>query len=118
MRDEWSEAFINALKNRDTERLRQIPKADLHNHFVLGGSRSFIRERKGLMIPALEGVLKSMQEMDQWNQEFIGKYFESSEGRRFLIEAAFVQAREDGVTVLEMLLSPVFGLLFEICVLS
>ena len=54
------------------------------------------------MIPALEGVLKSMQEMDQWNQEFIGKYFESSEGRRFLIEAAFVQAREDGVTVLEI----------------
>ena len=93
MRDEWSEAFINALKNRDTERLRQIPKADLHNHFVLGGSRSFIRERKGLMIPALEGVLKSMQEMDQWNQEFIGKYFESSEGRRFLIESSFVQAR-------------------------
>ena len=31
----------------DTERVKQIPKADLHNHFVLGGSRAFIRERKG-----------------------------------------------------------------------
>ena len=102
MGDKWSEAFIKALKDGDTERVKQIPKADLHNHFVLGGSRAFIRERKGLVIPALEGILESMQEMDRWNQEYIGKYFESGEGRRFLIEAAFVQAREDGVTVLEI----------------
>ena len=102
MGDKWSEAFIKALKDGDTERVKQIPKADSHNHFVLGGSRAFIRERKGLVIPALEGILESMQEMDRWNQEYIGKYFESGEGRRFLIEAAFVQAREDGVTVLEI----------------
>ena len=35
MGDKWSEAFIKALKDGDTERVKQIPKADLHNHFVL-----------------------------------------------------------------------------------
>lgn len=102
MRDKWSEAFISALKDRDAEQVRAIPKADLHNHFVLGGSRNFIHKRKGIVIPALEGILKSMQDMDRWNREYIGKYFENNEGRRFLIEAAFAQAREDGVTVLEI----------------
>ena len=82
MGDKWSEAFIKALKDGDTEQVKRIPKADLHNHFVLGGSRAFIRERKELVIPALEGILHSMQEMARWNQENIGKYFESGEGRR------------------------------------
>lgn len=77
MGDKWSEAFIKALKDGDTERVKQIPKADLHNHFVLGGSRGFIRERKGLVIPALEGILESMKEMDRWNQEYIGKFLKA-----------------------------------------
>ncbi len=100
MGDKWSEAFIKALKDGDTERVKQIPKADLHNHFVLGGSRApFIRERKGARdscagrhsgIDAGDGPLES------------GVYWKSIlKARRFHIEA-FVQAREDGVTVLEI----------------
>lgn len=34
--------FTYALKQRNLEELRKYPKADLHNHFVLGGSRSFL----------------------------------------------------------------------------
>ena len=30
--------FTDALKQRNLEELRKHPKADLHNHFVLGGS--------------------------------------------------------------------------------
>ena len=30
--------FTDALEQRNLEELRKYPKADLHNHFVLGGN--------------------------------------------------------------------------------
>ena len=39
--------FTYALKQRNLEELRKYPKADLHNHFVLGGSRSFLYQAVG-----------------------------------------------------------------------
>ena len=35
-----SRKFITALKDNDLAAVREVPKADLHNHFVLGGSRA------------------------------------------------------------------------------
>lgn len=34
--------------------------------------------------------------------KYIGQYFNSTEGRKLLIRATFQQAKEDGVTVLEI----------------
>lgn len=31
--------FTDALKSADLSAIRSFPKADLHNHFVLGGNR-------------------------------------------------------------------------------
>lgn len=102
MKEKYSEAFMEALISKDLDAIRLIPKADLHNHFVLGGSREFIRSSVGIDIPCVEGVLNSMQEMHDWNSRFLGDRFHSSSMRRFLIDAAFVQAKADGVTVLEI----------------
>lgn len=33
-----SRKFITALKDNDLAAVREVPKADLHNHFVLGGA--------------------------------------------------------------------------------
>lgn len=43
-----------------------------------------------------------MGEMDQWSQKYIGQDFDSTEMRKLLIKATFQQAKEDGVTVLEI----------------
>jgi adenosine deaminase len=43
-----------------------------------------------------------MDEMHAWNAQNIGDYFNSPEGRRMLIKATFAQAKEDGVTILEI----------------
>lgn len=43
-----------------------------------------------------------MGEMDQWSQKYIGQDFNSTEMRKLLIKATFQQAKEDGVTVLEI----------------
>jgi len=94
--------FKEALIKGDLEALRKCPKADLHNHFVLGGSRKYILEHGGPDIRPLQSPLHSMDEMHAWNRENLGNAFDSAEGRKMLIRAAFSQAKEDGVTVLEI----------------
>ena len=94
--------FLEALKNGDLVAIRSFPKADLHNHFVLGGNREYIFEKTGYNINPISNPLKSMNEMNAWSADYIGNRFNSTEGRKLLIEATFVQAKHDGVTVLEI----------------
>ena len=94
--------FTDALKQRNLEELRKHPKADLHNHFVLGGSRSFLYQATDKRIEPITHPMSSMDEMEAWSQKYIGQYFNSTEMRKLLIKAAFQQAKEDGVTVLEI----------------
>jgi len=102
MQDSYSKQFMEALKDQDIEVVRQIPKADLHNHFVLGGSRQYIQKMTGINIPYHVGVLSCMQDMHDWNGKYIGEKFNNSQMRKLLIEATFAQAKEDGVKVLEI----------------
>lgn len=97
-----SKKFIKALKDNDLEVIKKLPKADLHNHFVLGGSRAYIYEKKQILIEPVRQPLASMQEMDSWSSRYIGEQFSSSDMRKFLIESTFVQAKSDGVTILEI----------------
>ena len=94
--------FIDAVKSENLDMIRSFPKADLHNHFVLGGSRDYILNKSGYEIKPISEPLKSMSEMDAWSGQYIGNRFNSSEGRRLLIDATFEQAKLDGVTVLEI----------------
>ena len=99
----WEDSsFIEAIKKGDLEIIRRFPKSDLHNHFVLGGCREYILSKTGYAIEPISGPLGSMNEMDAWSSRHIGNRFNSPEGRKMLIEAAFVQAKKDGVTVLEI----------------
>lgn len=96
------EDFIAALKERNIEKIKSCPKADLHNHFVLGGSRQYLHQFTGVKIEPVRSPLKSMNEMHEWNRVNIGEKFEGTEMRKTLIRAAFEQAKEDGVTLLEI----------------
>lgn len=96
------ESFTDALKQRNLEKIRVFPKSDLHNHFVLGGSRQYLQKMTGIKIEAVKAPILSMNEMHAWNRENLGERFGTSEMRKLLIRAAFHQAREDGVTVLEI----------------
>ncbi|MBQ6588464.1 MAG: adenosine deaminase [Butyrivibrio sp.] len=94
--------FIDAIKSENLDAIRSFPKADLHNHFVLGGSREYILEKIGYEITPISKTLSSMSEMDAWSSKYIGNRFNSLEGRKLLIEATFEQAKRDGVTILEI----------------
>ena len=94
--------FVDALIQENLEAIRRCPKSDLHNHFVLGGSRHFLRDYSGRDILPIKHPLHSMDEMHAWNSKNIGTIFETPEGRRMLIQATFLQAKDDGVTILEI----------------
>ena len=94
--------FIEAIKRENLDEIRRFSKADLHNHFVLGGNREYLFDKTGYKIKPISAPLKSMSEMEAWSSKYIGNRFNSSEGRKLLIEATFAQAKADGVTVLEI----------------
>ena len=94
--------FTDALEQGNLKAIRECPKADLHNHFVLGGSRKYLKEQTGRDIRPITEPLHSMNDMHAWNGQNIGNYFDSPEGRRQLIKATFTQTKEDGVTILEI----------------
>lgn len=72
--------FTDALKNEDLDAVRKCPKADLHNHFVLGGNRQFLLKHSGKDIQPIIKPLHSMDEMHAWNAQNLGNYFENPEG--------------------------------------
>ena len=91
--------FTDALKIGDLEAVRSFPKADLHDHFVLGGSRRYLREHSGKDIQPIRKPLRSMEEMHAWAPRNLAGLADTAEGRRLLIRAAFAQAAEDGKLV-------------------
>lgn len=98
---ETSERFRGALVSGDLEQLRRCPKADLHNHGVMGGDPSSVQPDDGFPRGPLQHKLSSMPAMHAWVGERYGKTMPSRQGRLRLIAATFAQARNDGVTRLE-----------------
>lgn len=97
-----SEMFIQALESRDMDLLKKVPKTDLHNHSTNGCSVEYAKRHAGIIVPKLEGKLKSMDEMHQWMSKNIDEYFKTTEGRNILLEGCFEVAKDDGITVLEV----------------
>ena len=50
MSDLYSKMFIQGLKEFDLNKIKKVPKADLHNHFVLGGNRNYIKKKTGITL--------------------------------------------------------------------
>lgn len=94
--------FAAALETGDLPALRRAPKADLHIHGFGGGDRAFVRQRTGVDVAPVDGVLPSMAAMHAFAEERLAPVFAGTVGRALALEATFVQARKDGVTRLEV----------------
>ena len=70
--------FADALRCGDLEAVRKCLKADLHNHFVLGGSREYLHRHLGRDIQPIKNPIHSMDEMHIWNAQNMGDYFDMS----------------------------------------
>lgn len=99
-----SERFIAGLEQGDLELIQAVPKSDLHNHCWMGGRIAYIEERLGIQIKRPPAVCDPDRVFGWVSSEFLPMIYEA-ERRQVAIEAAFVQAADDGVTVL----APSFG---------
>lgn len=95
------EKFITALESNDLDEMKKIPKGDLHNHSSIGGNKRYIEKWAGVSIPKAP-KFKDLDDMRQWYRRNIKLLLKGTLGYEKLIEAAFVQAKMDGVKVLNM----------------
>lgn len=93
--------FAKALENNDILEMRKIPKSDLHNHGTRGGNKKYIEEWSGVSIPN-PPKFKNLMNMNCWSDQNIKVLLQGQAGFEKRIEAAFVQAKMDGIVVLNM----------------
>lgn len=97
MKDE----FIAALHYNSMAKMRSVPKADLHNHITRGGNKRYIENWCGKPIPKCPKFV-DLGEMNRWNAMFIKPLLPGRLGYEKRIEAAFAQAKMDGIKLLHM----------------
>lgn len=95
------EKFIKALEDNDIDEMRKIPKSDLHNHAPRGGNKRYIEDWAGVSIPK-PPKFKTLNDMNTWNLQNIKPLLIGRLGYEKRIEAAFSQAKLDGIKVLHM----------------
>ncbi|MTI71573.1 MAG: adenosine deaminase [Firmicutes bacterium] len=94
--------FIKALEANDLLELQKVNKSDLHNHGTRGGNIKYIEKCYGRSISRLKFKFKNLNEMQKWYTKNIKSVCIGTMGYEKRIEAAFTQARNDGVKVLSM----------------
>mgnify|MGYP001047058035 CR=1 FL=1 len=97
-----NQEFINALVNGDLETIRTIEKSDLHNHGTRGGNRRTIEKWAKFKIEPPSAKFSNLTEMQDWYNAQIRPHCGGLEGYLKRIEAAFLQAKDDGISVLSM----------------
>ncbi len=88
--------FETFLQNHDLSGISSINKSDLHNHLGKGGNINYITSKFNLKIDSPPSTFESLFHMDEWFKENLKKkcpYIKR-------LEAAFVQAADDNISVL------------------
>lgn len=106
--------FVSVLLAGNLAQLRAVPKADLHNHLLLGMRLKQLRELSGLDVKPFRYQDHGIQDINDWIRE---QYFPVMQIPGIfpkLVANSFRQAVDDGVTVLEASIDVGFGHLYGI----
>lgn len=97
------ERFIQALEENSMELLKHIPKSDLHSHAGRGGSVSYIEDYANVKIAPPSEPFNSLSDMNQWLNDHVKIHCPSGlSGYLKRVEAAYAQAKEDGISALAL----------------
>lgn len=106
--------FTEALESRDLRSLRKIPKSDLHNHSLMGGRLRSMEKFSGRELEKFRNGTKGVHGINEWLEKVYRPLFDLPGAFKVAVDAAFIQAKSDGVTVLEMSMDAFMGRLFNI----
>ncbi|MCX6282426.1 MAG: adenosine deaminase [Bacteroidetes bacterium] len=107
-------SFRDALQERDLNAIRSIPKSDLHNHCMLGGKASVLNRFYGEKLQPFRADKMGIEPLNRWIGDVYAPFMKKEGAFEKAVEAAFIQAKQDGVKVLEMSMDGFFGSLFNI----
>jgi adenosine deaminase len=107
-------SFKKALPDGDLKALRRIPKSDLHNHCMLGGKASVINRFNGEKLKPFHADKMGIESLNRWIAEVYAPFMQRPAAFEKAVEAAFIQAKQDGISVLEMSMDGFFGSLFNV----
>lgn len=105
--------FVDSIKKGNIEDIRKVAKSDLHNHAILGGNLNYIEKWAGVKVTHLNRKLSNIGEMEEWVQKNYLPLVKGNIGFEKSLEAAFVQAQQDGVKILEMSIDVYFRYNYE-----
>ena len=106
--------FSDALLNGNLWSLRSVPKSDLHNHCLLGGKRTILEAHAGRKITPFKAEEAGISSLNRWIVKEFRPLFNLPGTFEKGVEAAFVQARTDGVILLEMSIDALVGKLVNL----
>ncbi len=91
-----------ALIENSISKLKLIPKSDIHTHGGKGGRIKYYAEWANVFIKPPKKSFNDLNDMQLWFNSNIKIHDNGIEGYLKRVEAAFVQAREDNITVLAL----------------
>ncbi len=106
--------FTVALESRNLQSLRKVPKSDLHNHSLMGGRLRSMEKFSGRNLEKFRTGTKGVHGINEWLGKVYRPLFDLPGAFNAAVDAAFIQAKSDGVTVLEMSMDAFMGRLFNI----
>ena len=108
------QSFADALIAGDLRKLRSVPKTDLHNHGMMGGRLSTLEKMYGVKLRKFKAGNKGILEINDWIVEVYRPLLEKPAIFENAMKAAFMQAKSDGVIILEMSIDIYMGKLLNI----
>jgi adenosine deaminase len=109
-------SFIEALNSGNLAEVRKVPKSDLHNHCLLGGRLHHMEKFAGRKIERFKDTGLGIHGVNQWLGEVYRPVILLPGAVEAAIEGAFLQAKSDGVTLLEMSLDCLVPRMFNFTV--
>lgn len=95
MADEFSEQFIKALENHDSETLLSIPKSDLHNHIGRGCRKAWLSQKLNHEFSDPPAKFDGLMGMQNWYVNEIRDYCRDHDATGLRREGCFVEARRN-----------------------
>ncbi|MGA3012459.1 MAG: hypothetical protein ABSD71_00350 [Bacteroidales bacterium] len=106
--------FIKAIKNQDLKAVRHAPKSDLHNHAMMGGKLKSMEKFLGNKLEKFKNGSQGVMGINYWLENVYRPLFNIPGAFKAAVDAAFIQAKSDGVSILEMSVDAFMARLFNI----
>ena len=111
---DWQLIFIDSLDESNLKKSRSVPKSDLHNHGMMGGRLKMMEKLCGTHLGKFKAGKQGILEINNWIVNVYRPLLIQPMVFENAMKAAFMQAKRDGVTILEMSIDIYMGRLLNI----